>query len=374
MRWTFGRWGGGWLLALAVVLWSGAVSAQPVAPTPSPPIFPPGHQVTVGVVPLPPFVIEAGGHYTGLAIDLWQDAATRMALSYRYVAYPTFEQLLQAVMDHQVDLAAVDVTITKSRLQQMDLTQPWFDGGLRVMIDQDRHQSFGSLAHALWVSGHVRVYLWLLGLIVFGTIVLTLIDRRFDEEFPRSWGAGLAHSFYHVMSIATSGKASAHKPMFGSWGRVLAAIWMIFGTLVVAYVTSSVTSVMTTTTLLNQINSVADLSGKTVGVVQGTVGESYCLDAALNTQSYPDLPTAVAALVKHRVDAVVSDAALLEYYDNSHPELPITEVGALFRPAKYGFALPLGSPLTRPLSVQLLAEQESGFIGRLKIRYLGSEP
>ncbi|WP_459674007.1 transporter substrate-binding domain-containing protein [Acidisoma sp. 7E03] len=350
------------------------MSAQPASVGTASQIFPPGHQVTVGVAPLPPFAMEVGGHYTGLAVDLWQDAATRMALSYRYVAYPNFEQLLQAVISHQVDLAAVDVTITKSRLQEMDLTQPWFDGGLRVMIDQDRHQSFGSLVHALWVSGHVRVYLWLLGLILLGTLVLTLIDRRFDEEFPRSWGAGLSHSFYHVMSIATSGRASAHKPMFGSWGRVLAAIWMIFGTLVVAYVTSSVTSVMTTTTLLNQINGVADLGGKTVGVVQGTVGEAYCLDAALNTQSYPDLPTAVAALVKHRVDAVVSDAALLEYYDNSHPELPITEVGALFRPAKYGFALPLGSPLTRPLSVQLLAEQESGFIGRLKRRYLGSEP
>lgn len=337
-------------------------------------IFPAGHQVTVGVVPLPPFVAEEGGTYSGMAIDLWQEAAAKLGLNYRYVPYPTFQTLMAAVVAGKVDIATVDATITESRLQRMDMTQPWFDGGLRVMIDQDRHQSFGSVLRALWVSGHVRVYLWLLALILLGTFVLTVIDRRVDEEFPRSWGAGLAHSFYHVMSIATSGKASAHKPLFGSWGRVLAAVWMVLGTAVVAYVTSSVTSVMTATTLLNQINSVADLAGKTVGVVEGTTGETYSQDAGLTTLSYPGLHEAVTALVKHRINGVISDAALLEYYDNSHPELPITEVGALFHPAKYGFALPLGSPLTRPLSVQIVAEQESGFLNRLRLRYFGDEP
>ena len=40
-----------------------------------------------------------------------------------------------------------------------------------------------------------------------------------------------------------------------------------------AYVTSSVTSVMTTLSLTNQINSVADLPGKSIGVFAGSVAE-----------------------------------------------------------------------------------------------------
>ena len=80
------------------------------------------------------------------------------------------------------------------------------------------------------------------------------------------------------------------------------------------------------------------------------------------------------ALVKGRVGAIVQDAPVLEYYDNSHPELPITEVGALFLPQKYGFVLPKGSALVRPVDIQILAARESGYLDKLKAKYFGVTP
>jgi polar amino acid transport system substrate-binding protein len=323
---------------------------------------------------VPPFVTVGPNGYTGMSIDLWQDVADKLGLSYRYQLMPDFKSLLASIAAGKTDVIISDVTITKDRLRRMDFTQPWLDSGLRVMIDQSRHQGMWALLRELWVSGHVRVYLWIAGLILLATAVLTLLDRHFDEEFPREWGRGLAESLYHVMSIATSGKASSHKQMFGSFGRVFAAIWMVCGLGVVAYVTSSITSVMTASTIANQINSVADLTNKTVGVVSGTVAESYCLDAGIAIRAYPNLTQAVQGMLHHQAQAIIGDASVLEYYDNSHPKLPITEVGAIFRPSKYGFATPTGSPLTQPLSVQIVADQESGFIEHLKARYFGVEP
>ncbi|MCB8874681.1 transporter substrate-binding domain-containing protein [Acidisoma silvae] len=352
----------------------GARADSPPAETAGPVAGFTGKPITVGVTSLPPFVISKDGHWSGMAIDLWQEAAGKLGLTYHYVAYPDITALLGAVMNGKVDVVPANITITTGRLQRMDMTQPWMDAGLRVMIDQNAHRSFGALVHGLWVSGHVRVYLWIFAIILLATLGLTFIDRRLDEEFPNQWGAGLSHSFYHVMSIVTSGKATSHKLLFGSWGRCIAAIWMVFGTATVAYVTSSVTSVMTATTLLGQIHSVADLGGKTVGVVAGTVGEDYAVDAGLSLQSFPTLEDAATALVKHRINAVIDDAALLEYYDNNHPELPITEVGAIFREAKYGFALPRNSALTWPLSLEIVADGETDFIQQLQARYLGVEP
>lgn len=330
--------------------------------------------IKVGVILAPPFVMQTPTGYGGMAIDLWQNVADKLGLSYQYERLPTFRALLDAVAAGKVDIAVMDLTITQDRLQRMDFTQPWFDTGLRVMIDQNRHAGIRSLFHQLWVSGHVRVYLWLVAIILVATTILTLIDRRYDEEFPRAWHKGLAESFYHVMSVATSGKTSSHKALFGVGGRVMAALWMVCGVGVVAYITSSITSVMTASTITNQINSSADLPGKTVGVVNGSVGESYCLDAALSFQAYPTMPEAVKGMLKNQVAAVVDDASVLEYYDNTHPELPITEVGAIFRPSKYGFATPRGSALTRPVSVQIVADQENGYLGHLKARYFGIEP
>ncbi len=330
--------------------------------------------IKVGIIIAPPFVMKTPDGYSGVAIELWQDIAAKLGLSYRYTQLPTFKALLSAVTDRQVDLAVMNVTITENRLQTMDFTQPWFDAGLRVMINQNRHDNVWDIIQELWVTGHIQVYLWMFAVILVATALLTLIDRRFDDEFPREWHKGFADSFYHVMSIATSGKASTHKQLFGVFGRIMAGVWMVFGVGVVAYVTSSVTSVMTVSSIAHDINSVADLPGKEVGVVEGSVGESYALNSALSTQSYPTLHAAVQALLKDRVAAVIDDAAVLEFYDHSHPELPITEVGAIFQPSKYGFAAPLGSSLVRPISVEIVADQEDNVIERLRAKYFGVQP
>lgn len=329
----------------------------------------------VGVMVTAPFVtLSSSGTYGGMAIDLWQDVAGRLGLTSNYQSFTSFKALMDAVASGKLDIAVSNSTITRGRLERMDFTQPWFDAGLRVMINTDRPQGLRALFHDLWVSGHVKVYALMVCAVLFGTLCLTLIDRRFDEEFPRSWWRGFAESFYHVMSIATSGKAGSHKSLFGGWGRLLAALWMVCGVAVVAYVTSSITSVMTAATIAGQITSVADLPGKTVGVVEGSVGEDYAVDAVLSSRSYPTFEAAVEALLHGQIAAIVDDAPTLEYFDHTHPGLPLSEVGAIFRPAKYGFALPRGSSLTHPISVQILADEENGFLDKLRARYFGIQP
>jgi len=77
-------------------------------------------------------------------------------------------------------------------------------------------------------------------------VLLTFFDRRFDKSFPESWREGIAESFYTVMSVATSGKPAKRSNLFGWVGRIWQGLWLVCGVAVVAYVTSSVTSVMTT--------------------------------------------------------------------------------------------------------------------------------
>ncbi len=327
----------------------------------------------VGVYVVPPFVIKTPNGYGGMAIDLWQEIAAKLDLNYQYVEIPSFPDLLQAVSAGQVDIGVSDITITQERLQRMDFTQPWFDSGLRVMIDQDRQARLGLVMKKLYDGGHLRIFMWLGVAIIAATIGLTLLDRRFDDEFTKKWSEGIIESLYHVLSVVTSGKSS-HKLLFGVYGRLLAALWLIIGVAVVAYITSSITTVMTVVTLNDQIRSNADLQGKTVGVVDGTVAEAFCLDAGVTTQTFIDLPGAVHAMLRRQVAAIVGDAPTLEYYDNSHPELPITEVGEIFQPSKYGFATPLGSSLTREISVQIVAAMEDGTLAKLHAKYFGVEP
>jgi polar amino acid transport system substrate-binding protein len=319
----------------------------------------------------PPFVMQSGDSFTGFTWDLWQQIAADLKLNYEMRPVGTISELLQLVRDQQVDVAVANLTITAARFSQMDFSQPYFDAGLRIMIDEDRHSSLGSLFTGLRDSGHLRIYAWIALLMVVATIVLTLIDRRWHPEFPEKWREGFAESFYHVMSVTMNG-STAHRNLLGWGGRILGALWLACGVGVVAYVTSSITSVMTVATITHQINSLSDLGGKHVGVLAGSTGETFCRAAMLDVQSFDTMEQMIDALLKGQVSALVRDAPVLEWYDNAHPELPITEVGPVFMPEKYGFALPTGSTLTRPISEAILRMKDDGTLDRLRTKYFGT--
>jgi len=76
-------------------------------------------------------------------------------------------------------------------------------------------------------------------------------------------------------------------------------------------------------------------------------------------------------LVGRQIDAIVLDAMTLQWYDNSHPELPITEVGPIFEKKSYAFALPIGSPLRHEINKSILKQNESGFLETLRKNYFG---
>ena len=329
--------------------------------------------VTVGLYVSPPFVIANGNDYSGMAVELWEEIAADLKLPFDYRPYPDFGSLVQATADGSIDIAVTNLTITEDRARVIDFSQPWYDAGLRVMISNESKTGFSAVVSGLRKSGYLAAYAWLAFVIVVATLLLTLFDRRFDKDFPQAWSEGVAESFYSVMSVATSGKA-ARKNFFGWIGRVMAALWLVCGVAVLAYVTSTVTSVMTTISLTSQINGPADLSGKTVGVFTGSVAERFAHQIGFKSESIANIDLAVDALVQGRIDAIVGDAPVLEYFDFSHPNINVSVVGKIFQPDKYGFGFGLTSDLEKSVTVKLLEKAENGRIETLRANYFGNTP
>ena len=331
--------------------------------TPQPPL-------KVGIYIHEPFVLESGKGYQGFSIDLWKGIAGDLGRGSDFTPYPSIPDLLQAVSSGKVDVGVSGIFVTEERLKIVDFSQPFLHGGLQVMVHEKRGSSFMKVWNGLRESGHLKIFGLGICVILAATILLTLAERRWNQEFHADWANGLAESFYHVMSIVMTGKSS-HKGLPGPWGRVLAAVWIAFGVGVVAYITSSVTSIMTVNSLEGVIKGPRDLPGHRVGIIPGTVGAQYCSDQHLDTTSFSSLPEAVTTLVGKRIDAIVLDAMTLQWYDTSHPELPITEVGSIFDKKSYAFALPMGSPLRQEINKSLLKQNESGFLETLRKQYFG---
>lgn len=331
-----------------------------------------GEPLTVGVHVSPPFVLEnKDGSFSGMAIDLWETVAQELKLDFRYRKSANVGELIEETSTGRFDVALSNLSITEDRAELIDFTHPWYDAGLRVMVDKYDDADFFDIVAGLYETGHLQAYAWLALVILVATIGLTLFDRRFDKNFPTGWREGIAESFYSVMSVATSGRPPSRKNLFGWLGRIWQSIWLICGIAVLAYVTSTITSVMTTISLHNQIDSVADLPGKTVGVVSGSVAEKYARSEDLHTRPFDNVEEAAAALIDHDIDAIIADAPVLEYYIELNPGAPVEAVGPIFADDKYGFGLTHSSPLTRALSVEIIGEYDSGRLQALREKYFG---
>ncbi len=349
------------ILILLLVVFPSASYAQQ-APKP----------VQVGVYVSEPFVNKQGNAFSGMAIDIWQDIATRMNLASQYVEYPNYTELVKAVSEGKVEAAVTNLTITEQRAEIVDFTHPWFDAGLRIMVHTQAGSGWDDLISRLDDAGHLATYAWILGILVAATVLLTIFDRRFDEGFPKRWREGLAESFYHVVSIATSGKTS-RKNLFGWVGRIWQTFWMVFGIAIIAYMTSSITSVMTVAHIDNNISNLSDLQGKSVGVRAGGVAERFLKSRSIATVPFDHMPEAVNALVSDEIAAIVGDGPVLEYYAHQHADQPVDLVGNVFSPDKYGFAFPRHSELVKPASVAIISAHESEEVAKLKAKYFGPE-
>lgn len=344
-------------------MWLPAQAAEPPPPATS------ERELRVGVYVSPPFVErQAGAGFTGMAITLWETAARDLGWRYRYREVATYDALVEGLERGDLDVAVTNITVTQERAKRMDFTHPWYDAGMRLMVPK-AHGS-GRLLDGLKEGGHLRIYAVLAGILVVATWLLTLVDRKYDREFTRNWTEGLAESFFHVVSVTVSGKTD-HKKMFGPLGRIVSAVWLLCGVALVAYVTSSVTSVMTAESLNRQINGVSDLKGRSICVAAGSTADKFAADMGLTVVRHRGVDDAARALANGDCAAIVGDAPVLEHYAHTRPESGLEVVGVLFNPDKYGFGLRHGSQLQKPLTIQLLGLQESGQVETLRSRYFG---
>ncbi|MEI8309588.1 MAG: transporter substrate-binding domain-containing protein [Verrucomicrobiota bacterium] len=319
-----------------------------------------------------PFAMKMpDGGYKGYAIDLWERIAGENGWKYDYIEFQSSAEILDAISQGRADVGAANITVTRSRLNEADFSLPFLDAGLQIMVD-DRRKSGGSqFWKVISNPDHIEVAGYGSLIIVALALVVTLFERRLDPEFPKGWIEGWVESFYHVMSVIFTGKTN-HKGIPGPFGRFFSAIWVATGVAVVALITSSITSSMTVNKLHGQINGPQDLPGKMVGTIRGSLGQTYCESLQLDTQLYGSLPDAVHALLKHEVNCIIYDAPVLQYYDNAHPELPISEVGPIINKAPYGFAFAQNSPLRTPFNRALFGLEEKGFVNTLHSQYFGS--
>jgi len=326
-------------------------------------------RLRVAVAGQEPFV-KNDQSVSGTAIDIWEKIATSKQFLFDYLPYNTVQEGIDAVASGKADILVGDIPITQKNLGMVEFTQPFFHSGLQILVCDNQKSPWGRVFRDFWDLIKLKIF-WsiVVGVLVF-TGVVYVFERRHNPDFPKTRKDGIAEAFYYVVSLALTGK-SVYKGFPGVLGRLVLILWIILGMLIMAYVTSTITSRMTVEKLTSKINGPQDLAGKSVGTIKDTMAMDYLKRKSIAQLEYPNLDAAVKGLVTYEVDALIDDAPLLETLDFKNPQIPVGVVGPIFEKVNYGFALPIGSALRMTINHEILKLQESRDLSQIFAVYFG---
>lgn len=352
-------------LLMVVCLPLGAALAQPVAP--------PAQTDKLRVVTkiIKPMVMKEGARFTGFSIELWDEVARRLDLQYEWVEVATVREQLDAVERGSAEVAVAGISMTREREKVIDFSHPYMNAGLQILTRNETGLSLGSLIRSGLLATIAQIFGVGLLILFVMSVVIWLVERRINPEFPQGFLAGLWEAIWWGFSTLTTGGYPGDRTSSVPH-RILVMFWMLLSVVLIAQFTASVTSLLTVNQLTGTIDGPADLPGKRIAAVEGSTGALYLQSKGLAFTGVKLVEEAYELLREKQVDAVVYDAPVLQYYALREARGQVRVVGAVFQEETYGIALPSGSDLREPVNETLLAMRQDGTYDALYVRWFGS--
>src|SRR5262245_24772320 len=148
-------------------------------------------------------------------------------------------------------------------------------------------------------------------------------------------------------------------------------MWL-FGVVLIAQFTASVTSALTLQQLNGTIHGPSDLPGKQIATVSSSTAAQYLTSKHVRFEGVAQIDQAYDLLTQGKVQAVVYDAPVLLYYAATRGKGTVQVVGPIFKQETYGIALPTGSPYRKPINEALLRLQQDGTYDEIYSKWFGA--
>ncbi len=162
----------------------------------------------VGVCETPPFAFrDANGEWTGVTIDLWEAIAKKINAKYSYKPMDLGE-LIAAVQNKQVDVAATALTINLERARTMDLTHTYYGSGLGIATTlANRTDLWGDLFSRVFTWNFLKALLALSAVLLVTGLLIWLLERKHNpDQFGHQPFKGLSDGFWWLVGWGFAGR------------------------------------------------------------------------------------------------------------------------------------------------------------------------
>lgn len=312
------------------------------------------NNLSVTTIERNPFVKADGDQLSGFSIELWQAIAKDNGWEYDYTVVDSFKDLLRPVRQAQTDLAIANISITADREEVMDFSSSIFHSGLQIMIPTTDES--GRLFYSLVNPVALTIFGILFAGLLIASHILWFAERKRDPEITIAYIRGIWDAIWWTVTLGGFGKNLPTTIL----GRLTLLSWMIVFTGAISLYTANTASTFTTNALGDQIKTVQDLNGKRVGTTEGSTSETFLRDKDIKTIPYNSIDQLFNDLSNKKIDAIVHDTPLLQYYAANDGKGKVMVSGEIFNAEQYGIALPSDSPLREKINESLLRLRENG--------------
>ncbi|HEX7367737.1 MAG TPA: transporter substrate-binding domain-containing protein [Pelobium sp.] len=329
-------------------------------------------EINVGLAGGAPFVlVEKGKKTGGIAVEIWEDIASKNKWKYKYTQFQSVSDAITALDNHQIDVVVGPLSITADRVSHIRFSQPYYQSslGLASRVDKptlwDRVRPFFSFK--LLIA--VLVFLFILSLV--GTLLWLAERKESPDQFPSQPASGIANGMWlAIVTMSTTGYGD--KAPITLWGRIIAGAWMVIS---IIFATSMVAGIASTLTLSgfgdDTINTIEQLEGRAATTISGSPTEEFLQEHNIKETAAATLNEAFQKLKNKEVDAVVYDRPQLLYFLKNNKDSKLFVSKAEYYKQGYGFAFPMDTKISHAVNITLLELAEDEKIDKIIKHWLG---
>ena len=328
--------------------------------------------LTIGTIERPPFMMkDKKGDITGFSIELWDEIVKKIGVKSHYQEFTNFSDMTSATQSGQVQASISNISITSKREAVMDYSQPIYDSGLQILIPKKQNEI--SYLQIIWDSGILKFILFAIGVLLIIAHILWYLEQDIEDPrhdyFRDDYLGGIWDAFWWAFIVMTMGGFEKEVPHKVS-SRLLAMFWITASLFFISTLTAKITTALTVSELKTSISSYEDLKGKRVGVSAGPIAKNFLEDKGISiTKEYKELKNLLSDLETGKLDAIVQDAPILQYYASHQGAGKVLLAGEVFKPEKYGILFPQNSPLREKVDRALIELYENGTYAKLLKKY-----
>ncbi len=326
----------------------------------------------VGVAGSAPFVVGKNKDTSGISVEVWEEVARSQNIEYELIPQSSVANALEVVEQGELDLLIGPITITAQRLKKVDFTQPYFSTEIAVLTAADDPSIWSRVQPFFETAVLTSIGVLVILMFVVGNLVWLAERNQNSEQFPKNYLQGVGNGMWFALVTLTTVGYGDRAPVT-RLGRFIAGTWMILALVTVSSLTAGLASAITIALSgdsTERFTNPSSLKDTRLTTVEGSSSADVVQNYSSRVQEVATLSEAVEQLSTERADAVVFDRPAMEYYLTQNPELNLKLTNLSLGTELYGFVLPIDSPLTKDLNIQLRLMSENGSLQDISTRWL----